>query len=151
MSSLTEFTESLRLKITPESYSKISNNKLGMILVQKQVFHMPDSDYIAHDKFVDAGMFENSFLGIDISEKGEEWLIKSLLAAEIIDYRRELEWNYVDYKWLLETQFTDELYVMEYSGTENAWFPFKMEESRAWVLCNIINKNYPIRYREIVR
>jgi hypothetical protein len=151
MSSLTEFTESLRLKITPESYSKISNNKLGAILVQKLVFHMPESDYVAHDKFVDAGMFENSFLGIDVTEKGEEWLIKSLLAAEIIEYRRELDWNYVDYKWLLETQFTDELYVMEYSPGEGIYFKLETENTKAWVLLNIINKNYPIRYREIVR
>jgi hypothetical protein len=151
MSSLTEFAESLRLKITPESYAKISNNKLGMILVQKNVFYMPENDYVAHDKFVDAGMFENSFLGIDITEKGEEWLIKSLLAAEIIAYRRELDWTITDYKWLLETQFTDELYVMEYSGAENVWFPFFTESTKAWTLKNIINKNYPIRYREIVR
>ncbi len=47
MSSLTEFTESLKIKITPESYANISNNKLGMILVQKQVFYMPEGDYFS--------------------------------------------------------------------------------------------------------
>lgn len=151
MKTLTEFTESLRLKITPQSYAKISNNKLGMILVQKQVFHMPESDYVAHDKFVEVGMFENSFLGIDITDKGEEWLIKSLLAADIIEYRNDPEWIYTDYKWLLETQFTDELYVMEYSGSKNVWIPFFTESTKAWTLKNIINKNYPVRYHEIVR
>jgi len=151
MSSLTEFAESLKLKVTPVSYARISNNKLGMILVQKQVFYIPEGDYVVHDKFVEAGLFENSFLGIDISEKGEEWLIKSLLATDIIEYRKEPEWIYTDYKWILETQFTDELYVMEYSSGGGIYFPLETENTKAWVLKNIINKNYPVRYHEIVR